>query len=165
MCETISKYEPLYFEMMFGYSLYKDMIAALSDPDNVDQIWADFIDGTDYQLDSGEWVHYDGVRPGAARYVFYWYQRTEYTQSANLGQVIPNYENGTVTSAAEKMITQYNQAIALGQASQRYLDAHSDDFPSWAFYGGSDGRWFVRNLCPPYPNSNNPFGFMNRFNI
>ena len=171
LCEIIDKYEPLYMQKVWGYPLYNEVVTAINlDPNNVDQKYIDLVDGVDYTNSQGILTHYEGIRVGIRRYIYYWYGRTEFSQTAGLGvQVIPNYENGAVTSHATKMSTMYNQSMVYAQQSQIYLNEHSTDFPNWeSFYGYGyyyPKDWFIRNLPPPFPQSQYYFGCMNKFGI
>lgn len=130
VCYCIKKYEPIYLQMVLGYGFYKDVCAGLIDPDNVTQAIKDLIDGCDYTF-CGSLKMWEGLRKHTAQYIYYWYQRMEFTQTTVIGQVIPTAENAALTTAKFKMVQAYNDASKGYQSCQEYLTANSVLYPTY----------------------------------
>lgn len=67
-----------------------------------------------------------------ADYVYYWYQRNNYTQTASTGEVKSANENSTMTSPALKMVRAWNEMSVWVCQLVDYLNAKMDDYAEWA---------------------------------
>jgi len=164
LCSIIDIYEEKYLTGIFGYAFYRyviDTIAATA-PDNVPQELIDLIDGVDYYDDQGCLTKWQGLRKHTAQFCYYWFYRTEMTQTTNYGQLIPKTENGAIVAASWKMSDAFNKSQAGARDCIDFLNANAANYPQWQSCGdGSD--WFIRNLPPPSPDCGGDY--MNVFGL
>lgn len=66
-----------------------------------------------------------------ANYVYYWYIRNNYTQTASTGEVKSTNENSTMASPALKMVRVWNEMSACICELVDFLDAKKNDYPEW----------------------------------
>lgn len=129
ICAMISEREPEYLTNLLGYGLYKDVWAGITtDPDNVPQPIADLVNGCDYDV-FGALRKWEGLRKHTAQYVYYWYQRMAFTRTAVVGEVKPNAENSTLSTARFKMGQAYNSSVRGYWDCQEFLSAKKADYP------------------------------------
>lgn len=86
-----------------------------------------------------------------ANYVYYWYMRNNWTNTATTGEVKPQNENAVIVSPALKMVRAWNEMSSWVCDLVDYLDAKKDDYTEWA----NQDVWCMRRKFRP----------INEFNI
>lgn len=109
LCAMIAKYEPIYLSRVLGYSFYKQVLTAIGDGSNVSQEYKDLIDGVDYTVRDIVY-NWQGLRYYTMCYIYYWYNRMNFSRTAITGQAIAKIENGDIYSATQKMAKAWNDA-------------------------------------------------------
>jgi hypothetical protein len=66
-----------------------------------------------------------------ANYVYYWYQRNNWTQAATTGENKAVNENSTATTPALKMVRAWNEMSSWICELVNYLDEKKDDYTEW----------------------------------
>jgi hypothetical protein len=67
-----------------------------------------------------------------ANYVYYWYIRNNYTQTATTGEVKPQNENAVIANPSLKMVLSWNEMSHWICELVDYLNARKDDYTDWA---------------------------------
>jgi hypothetical protein len=67
-----------------------------------------------------------------ANYVYYWYQRNNWTQTATTGENKAVNENSTAATPALKMVRAWNEMSSWICELVDYLNAKKDDYTEWA---------------------------------
>jgi hypothetical protein len=67
-----------------------------------------------------------------ADYVYYWYQRNNWTNTATTGEGKPQNENMVMANPALKMVRAWDEMSAWVCDLVHYLDAKKDDYTEWA---------------------------------
>jgi len=131
--QFIDKYEKKYLIELFGVTFHNELIAGLAiEPKPDPDIWAQLVSETD-------------LKQMIANYVYYWYKRSEYTQSAGVGEVKPKTDNSTQSTSSLKMVRAWNEMAEM----TRLFDLSTDTYPTfvrrhWRQYD----RWFYGCYVP-----------------
>jgi hypothetical protein len=86
-----------------------------------------------------------------ANYVYYWFNRNNYTQASTMSEVKATNENAAIANPSLKMVRAWNEMSEWICELVDYLDAKKDDFTEWA----DQDVWCMRKKFRP----------INEFNI
>lgn len=137
ICNLRDKYEPLYLSKILGYGFYQDVLANVSDPQNVPDEYVKLINGTDYTLPNGHLAYWEGLRKHTAQYIYYWYMRMDANKTSAAGQSTTSVENAALTGAWDKMVTAYNSSVLGYRSVSQYLNIVRTDENVFPVYESS----------------------------
>ena len=80
-----------------------------------------------------------------ANYIYYWYIRNNYSQTAAMGEVKSKTENADQHNPGMKMTRAWNEMSAWTNELRDYLDAKKSDYPQWE---NSDVWCMLRSFRP-----------------
>lgn len=138
----IEKYEDKWLNEVLGYSLSKAFKAGWAAP-VPESKWFDLVDGVEYTSSDGKTKFWRGLVSAVsgnvafdlspiANYVYYWFIRNNYTQTATTGEVKPQNENAVIANPSLKMVLAWNEMSAWVCELVDYLNAKKDDYTEWA---------------------------------
>jgi len=138
----IEKYEDKFLREVLGYTLNKAFQAGVQEMP-VAQKWTDLIEGVEYISVNGKTKYWRGLIDAIsgnvdfdvspiANYIYYWYQRNNWTHTANTGEVKPQNENAAIANPALKMVRAWNEMSEWVRELVDYLNARKDDYTEWA---------------------------------
>lgn len=150
---AINAKEPKYLELMLGRTVYLELKAAIDalpagnpykDLSLLPQPWFSLVNGADYLssygIGSANTIHWVGLaspddksNSPIAKYVFFYYTRSESTFLTGSGATVPKLENGTRVSVAGIQKWQWNTMVGLNKELFAYMHAHKNDFPEWPY--------------------------------
>ena len=129
--DYIAKYQKQYLIKSLGYAMYKDFETELAKEEvDIPQIWKDLRDGADYNVTVNgattltRWngfINTEEVSP-ISNFVYYWYLRQNNTQLMGIGTGIPDKENATSVSPAQKLTSAWNDYIILTGNLKDYVN-------------------------------------------
>lgn len=95
----IDEYEPVYLADMLGSDLASQLIEGLENP-----------------VPEEKWIKLsDIVRLPCAEFIYYWYQRSNFTQTVGVGEVISQTDNATRGASTDKMILIWNKMVRISR--------------------------------------------------
>lgn len=157
----IARYEPKFLAVLLGNKTYLSLVAALEEP-VLAEPWKSLVEGKTYEDDKGSTFIWPGLaNPGTkvsaiANYVYYWYARSEASWATGSGEVVPDVENGTRNSPADKQVQIWADMVRLNYQCLHFLQTHKDEFPDWKGYGWMRADyeyffdWWPRYIAYPY---------------
>jgi len=109
--------EPEYLRKMLGIRLYYEFITKLNAPP-FDFKWQLLRDGADWFDNNGNYRQWLGLtndlkQSPIACYVYYWYNRKNFSKTLAEGQVVSKLNNAETVSPARKMVDAWNKMVKL----------------------------------------------------
>jgi hypothetical protein len=148
LADILDKYEKELLIKLFGYELAKEILEynESSSPQRI----KDIVEGKEYTVScSGrnQLIKWNGLINDEkvsllAYYNYYWWHRNKVTQSANVGEVIPQQQHSDVASPALTASGAWHRMRELygfcGQdelepSAFNFMTEFSDDYPEWIF--------------------------------
>ncbi|HEX7906235.1 MAG TPA: hypothetical protein VF487_20315 [Chitinophagaceae bacterium] len=129
----INKYEKELLTDLLGHLTYKDLSANAIPIERWDRLKAGVAEYEDAYGYKTSWM---GLAPASkqsliANYVYYWYQRTQATQTTGVGESITKAENAVRESPMVKMASAYNEMVKWIFELCRFMEAHPTDYPDF----------------------------------
>lgn len=116
----INKYEPRFLNMLFGPDFAALFVAGLA-MDPVPQRWTDLLT--------------PDLRIAMASYIYYYYQRDQYSQTVGIGVVKTNPQNALLWSARDKVARAWEEMKVICWNFQKFLKDDSESetpvYPEW----------------------------------
>jgi hypothetical protein len=133
----IEKYEREFLQKALGYSLYKSFTdGLLQDP--VLPKWTQLLEGVEYTSLNGRVNYWNGLvsqplsvinkKSPIAGYVYYWFMRNNFTQTAAMGEVKGTAENAINVSPGMKMEKAWNDVVKSVHAMRDFLRSNHDTY-------------------------------------
>lgn len=146
----IGKHEDDLLQGILGYASYKDFKANPTAPK-----WVDVRDGKEYVDENNvlcKWeglIVNDGEIPESliASYVYYWYQRSQLTNTGGVGEVKTDTENSSAASPKFKMVNAWNNMIKGVEALYSFMRANKtvyNDWYEWGSLNNSNVKYLTR---------------------
>lgn len=66
-----------------------------------------------------------------ANFIYYWYQRSQVTNTGGVGESKTQTENAIPVSPGEKMASAWNKMVEMNVQMYRFLNANKDTYPEW----------------------------------
>jgi hypothetical protein len=143
----IDMYEPEFLEGILGYVSYKNFL--LTPPD---QKWLDLLNGKEYVDEYGVTRNWKGLKfttgtikqSPIAFYIYYWYQRSQLTNTAGVGEVKAHSENGYTASPKYKMVNAWNKMVDSVIELYSFMRANQliySDWYTWASNNNSNTKF------------------------
>jgi hypothetical protein len=133
----IETYEPQFFDEVLGVAFAAEFYSAAGQA-TVDPQWQDLINGkvwTDDHSGTSVTRRHRGLKYAAARYVYWYWQRTRGSLTTGVGEVVPSAENSTVIAPIGKQVQAWNQMAGalpdIWQFIQYYQLAGTAAFPTF----------------------------------
>lgn len=137
----IDKYETQFLRYTLGHDLYAAFVAGLAMAPTIEQRWLDLRDGVEFTDQGGSRGYtWRGLKPAAigtskespiAMYIYFFYQKGLYTQSAGVGEVTTKNENATKANPGEKMAKAWNEMSSWVRDLVWYMNNKRDVYPEW----------------------------------
>jgi hypothetical protein len=135
----IEKYEPLVLTHVLGYELYAELKAGTVSKPYATK-WSELLNGKDYTYNSKA-RHWRGIvdqsidglpQSFLANYVYYYYMKFNFTQTAAMGEVTSKNENSIPANPGLKMVRAWNEGAVWIAQLQHFLNAsYSDTYTTW----------------------------------
>jgi hypothetical protein len=156
---------------LLGAPLFAGMDADYDTVNNVfqSQKWIDFVDGYEYQ-ESGVTVKWAGVKNMLKGFIFFEYQKFNHIKNSQLGNVLPNIQNATVSTTFANEVQVYNEAIEkygfdwcyMFFRNRKLMYSINTQYPEWE----PTAYNFLRHRQSEFPNWNFSSKYkINEFNI
>jgi len=136
----IDKYEKQFLRYTLGHDLAAAFAAGLLVTPPIEQRWTDLLDGVEFTDQSGRGYTWRGLKPPIdgtskqspiAMYVYFFYQKNLYTQSAGVGEVTTKNENAVKANPGEKMARAWNEMSSWIRDLVWYMNNKRDVYPEW----------------------------------
>jgi hypothetical protein len=97
--------------------------------------WDEYTEAVEAQPIEEDWqTLQDMLKPLAACFVYYWYQRDAVTKTTGLGEKVPKGENAEDASPAAKMERAWNEMAAGLEEVYDFLNRNIASYPGWSYY-------------------------------
>lgn len=151
----IDNYEPEILRLLLGNTVYNDLIASIdaaTSPTDIPEPYYSLLYGADFLAPEG-WgsahqMHWDGLRSQkdslVAKYVYFYYLRSEATFLTGNGVTVPKLENATRVASNPLQRARWNEMVDQNKTLFAYMRSNMDLFPDWPYqsYGwGWPERW------------------------
>lgn len=156
IAQDISSYEPQYLQIMLGITVYNQLMAQVEllpnipgttkkDLSQLPEPWNSLVNGADFQawigsssLSMQRWVGLaspdDKRNSPIAKYVYFYYTRSESTFLTGGGATVPKLENASRVSVAPLQRSQWNTMVHLNRTLFAYMRANVSSFPDWPYH-------------------------------
>lgn len=126
----IEKYETRFLKELLGKTLLDEFKSGLEE-DPVPVKWVDL---------KNILANNSTKESPIANYVYYWYMRNKSTETASIGEIKPNTENGSMASSVQKQVRSWNEMVDWNFEVLEFIKDNIIDYPSFnpanGFYHG-----------------------------
>lgn len=145
---VITRYEPVVLKRLLGYELWK--LVEAYDSGSPQQRILDLVEGKEYTVDYNgrtQTIKWNGLINDEkvsliAFYVYFWWQKNNYTTTGNLGESINKVEDSIRVSPNQKMgsswvelrkLYGHSDQLIIEPSAYNFLKNFEDDYEEWIF--------------------------------
>jgi hypothetical protein len=124
------EYEKECLNKLFGYGMYKELIAALAitPPQNIPAKWVALRDGSEFTVD-GKMYKQNGIKPIIRNYIWFKYLEANSQQLTTVGLVASSSENANLVSPIQKMGKVYEYMLEEVNLIYAFVESIPLDYP------------------------------------